>query len=196
MKPRPCEPEKTPFPQTCESEASAAANRRRVRESLNEWDYAAKALPVQPELINIEFSRLAFCFMPQADNDPKLAHKMAWEFLEAGYIYFPPPGLSDEVFRARLQMHARVDDAELRAWKLATGSLISLSDACRADWCRHKTLRGLTLLLKQVGFPQPFFWLGGRINRSAYEVALQKERARRKELDAKRKRESRAKPLQ
>ena len=200
---RPKEPEQTPFPETYESEASAAANQKRVRDSLNEWDYDESAPPKLPKLINVEFSRLALQFKAKAKGDSKLAHKMAWEWLEGGFDYFPPPDLPQHVRRARLQRSARVADAELRAWKLNVEPLISLSAACRADWCQHKTLHGLKLLLKRVGFPEPFFWLGpgGRINQPAYELAVQKDRERRQKLNTEQKREkrkpkSRAKRLQ
>jgi hypothetical protein len=112
-KQRPSKPEQTPFSKTYESEADAAANQKRG--SRLTWDYEESKSPKQPELINIEFFRLAFCFMPEAHNDPKLAHKMAWEFLEAGYTFFLHLAFSQDVFRERLQMYAREDGAELRA---------------------------------------------------------------------------------
>jgi hypothetical protein len=189
------EPEQTPFPDRRESEESATENQKRVRDWLNEWDYKESKSPKLPELINIEFSRLALQFRAQAKGDSKLAHKMAWEWLEGGFDYFPPPDLPLGVMRARLQRYAHEDDAESRAWKLNIKPLILLSDACEASWCRHKTLNRLTLLLKRVGFPEPYFWLGpgGCITESAYEIALQKDRKRRQELNTARKRQERKK---
>jgi hypothetical protein len=193
-KPRPKEPEQTPFPKTYESEASAAANQKRLHDSLNEWDYDESEAPVQPELINIEFSRLAACFMRAAKNDPELAHKKAWEFLKAGFNYFPPPPLGTDIMAARLRRISRADDAEWRAWKLDTELPISFAMAAQADWPnkRHKTERGMISLLKRVGYP-PFFLLhpGGLINRSAYEIAVQRDDKARKERDARRHREAR-----
>jgi hypothetical protein len=195
IKERPQAPEKTPFPDRQESEESAAENQKRVRDSLNEWDYEESKSPKLPELINIEFSRLALQFRAQAKGDSKLAHKMAWEWLEGGFNYFPPPDLPQDVWRARLQRIAREDDAEFRAWKLNIKPLISLSAACEATWCRHKNLNRLTELLKRVGFPEPYFWLGpgGCISKPAYEIALQKDRKRRQERNTAQKRQERKK---
>jgi hypothetical protein len=195
IKERPQEPEKTPFPDRQESEESAAENQKRVRDSLNQWDYEENEPEKLPELINIEFSRVALQFRAQAKGDSKLAHKMAWEWLEGGFDYFPPPDLPQDVRRARLQRYAHEHDAEFRAWKLNIKPLISLSAACGADWCRHKTLHALTLLLRRVGFPEPYFWFGpgGCITKPAYEIALQKDRKRRQERNTAQKRQERKK---
>ena len=195
IKEHPQEPERTPFPVRQESKESAAENQKRVRDSLSVWDYEENEPPKLPELINIEFSRLALQFRAQAKGDSKLAHKMAWEWLEGGFNFFPPPDLPQDVWRARLQRIAREDDAESRAWKLNIKPIILLSAACEAPWCRHKTLNSLTLLLKRVGFPEPYFWLGpgGCITQPAYEIALQKDHKRRQEHNTVRKRQERKK---
>jgi hypothetical protein len=208
IKERPQEPEKTPFPQTPEREAPAAEAKKWIREPLAEREIEENEHPVQPELINVEFSRLATYFMRAAKNDPKLAHKKAWEFLEAGFGYFPPPPLGSDAMGARLRRINRAEDAEWRAWKLDAEPLISFAMAARADWPkkRHKSERGIVSLLKRVGYP-PFCFLyaGGLINQPAYEIALQRDDEPRKERDAKRqrevrknkgKRESPARPLQ
>jgi hypothetical protein len=62
IKERRKEPEQTPFLKTYESEASAAADKKRVRDSLKEWDYEESEPPKLPELINIEFLSPCFAF--------------------------------------------------------------------------------------------------------------------------------------
>ena len=204
-KSRPEESEEVPFPQTPEREAEAAKAEKWIREPLSEHEIEETEPPVQPELIHVEFSRLATYFMRAAKNDPILAHEKAWEFLKASFAYFPPPPLSLDAMGARLRRISRAHDAELRAWKLDVEPLITFEAARRAGWCQYKSKRELVSFLKRAGYPEECFEFGGRINQSAYLVAFQRYDKRRKERKAKRrrevrknkgKRESPAKPLQ
>jgi len=144
---------------------------------------------VLPQLMNIEFSRLALHFRRQAKGNSELAHKMAWEWLKGGFPFYPPPEISQSELSAQLLWHAqasaRVSNAERKAWKVDTEPLIKFEEACRTDWCRYKSERELISMLKRVGYPEIVLSYG-LINRPAYEVALQKDHERSKERAAKR----------
>src|SRR5262249_60536799 len=130
-------------------------------ESLNKRDYEENEPLVLPQLINIEFSRLALHFRRQAKGNSELAHKMAWEWLKGCFPFYPPPEIPQSVLSDQLQWHARTtaraSHAERRAWKVDTEPLISFEIACQTDWCRrrYKSPRGLIPMLKEVGYPKP-----------------------------------------
>ena len=165
-----------------------------LREPLNKRDAVENEPFVLPRLINFAFSLLAVHFRTQAKGNSELAHKMAWKWLKGGIAFYPPPEIPQSDLSTQLLWHARAtaraSNAERRAWKVDTEPLIKFEAACRTDWCRYKSERELISMLKRVGYPEIVLSYG-LINRSAYEVALQKDHERSKERAAKRRREVR-----
>ena len=225
-KERPKEPEQTPFPKTYESEASAAANEKRVRDSLKEWDYEetpdsrrdeiraniAKSLKhigksaasisksrrkyAGDEPRPIEMALLAALLSPDAAKNPRSAYEKAWAFLNAELENIPFEELSTADMEAKLRKDLRIRDALVGEWKLNIGPRISFSDALQAEWFEHTSLRTFKVTLKNVGYPPLFSKDGGQITEAAYRLVLERADLRRKKLDAQRRRKSRAKPLQ
>ena len=109
--------------------------------------------------------------------------------------------LSTEEMRRDFLERLATIETEDSAWELDQAPQITFDEAIQKEWCRHKSLRGLTSVLERVRYPERCFWSGGRINQPAYEAALQRDHERRKRINAEQKREKRkpkspARPLQ
>jgi hypothetical protein len=138
-----------------------------------------------------------------ASNKPGTFIRQAARLIESVPQHLTPrfEELSTEEMRRDFLERLATIEAEDNAWKLEQAPHITFHEAIQKEWCRHKSLRGLTSILERVRYPERCFWSGGRINQPAYKVVLQRDHERRKRVNAEQKREKRkpkspSKPLQ
>jgi hypothetical protein len=189
------EPEKTPYSNRDEIRANIAKSLKHIRKSAASISKSRRKY-AGDEPRPIEMALLAALLSPDAVKNPRSAYEKAWAFLNAELENIPFEDLSTADMEAKLRKDARIHDALVREWKLNIGPCISFSDALQAEWFEHTSLRTFKVTLKNVGYPPLFSKDGGQITEAAYRLVLERAALRRKRLDAERRRESRAKPLQ
>jgi hypothetical protein len=169
-----------------------------LRKALAKWDYELAGRPPKyaegkPRLVEIAFLAALLDHKAARSKDPGPVIRKAAALLDAVSQHLAFADLSTAGQGARLRKYADIHDGEGRAWKLNVPPPLRFSEACQAQWSKHKSPRELINLLKRVNFPERYLKAGGPITEAAYRLALKKDIERRKERESARKQKARAK---